>query len=256
VAAPLIAVPAYHLRPGQVTRWPARGAYAVPEPYVEALRRAGGRAAILTEPDDAGAEEILEPFDGLLLIGGGDVEPATYGAEPSPTLYGQEPDRDQLEIALLRAADRMRVPTLAICRGLQVLNVAFGGTLHQHLPALDWPAAHRTPDGGRPITHDVEIVAGTRLRATVASPTLACSSHHHQGVNRVGEGLVVSARSADGLVEGLEREGAFPSWIVGVQWHPEDSAADNPEHQDLFDALIYMARVRWGMARDGRGLPR
>ncbi len=162
MSAPLVAIPAYHLAPGRVARWES-GTFAVPDPYVDALRRAGLRPVLVPTPGDAPPEEILEPFDGLVLIGGGDVEPSRYGAKPNAELYGLEPERDELEIGLLHAADRMDVPTLAICRGTQVLNVAFGGTLIQHLPDVEGLVAHGVPASGAPITHDVKAEPGSRL---------------------------------------------------------------------------------------------
>ena len=130
MTAPLIAIPTYHLGPGQVGNW--QGAYALPEPYVAALRAAGARTALLPPSQPAEPEEVLGPFDGLLLA----IEPARYGAAAHPAQYGTDPDRDQLELALVREAVRLGIPTLGICRGVQLLNVAFGGTLVQHLPEL------------------------------------------------------------------------------------------------------------------------
>ncbi|MGQ0669405.1 MAG: gamma-glutamyl-gamma-aminobutyrate hydrolase family protein [Actinomycetota bacterium] len=236
---PLIAVPAQPLRPGRVSGWGSWLAFAAPAGYVESLRRAGARPVLLTQPDDADPREILEPFDGLLLMGGGDVEPSRYGQEPHPYNYGVEPDRDDLEIALLRAADELAMPTLAICRGAQVLNVAFGGTLHQHLPDLPGVVRHGPPLGSEPVLHDVKIATGTRIAEAVRDERLSCSSHHHQGIDRLGEGLLATGWSDDGLIEALERENG---WTLAVQWHPEETALDDPPHQGLFDALVARAR--------------
>ena len=130
---PLVAVVAYHLGGDRVARWPS-GGYGVPAPYLDALRRAGARTAIVAPGEGSSPEDVLAPFDGLLLVGGGDVEPARFGAEDGAHLYGVEPDRDAFEIALLLTAEVTGVPALCVCRGFQVMNVAFGGTLHQHLP--------------------------------------------------------------------------------------------------------------------------
>ena len=238
VRAPLIALPSYHLASGRVTRWD-RGAYAVPDSYVEAVRRAGGRPVLLPAPDDAGPEEILDAFDALLLVGGGDVEPVRYGAdERHPAVYGVDPQRDQLEIDLIRHADRSELPTLAICRGVQVVNVAFGGTLHQHLPDVPRLDQHRFP-AGHSFQHEVKVAEGTRLAEAAGSVALQCLSAHHQGVDEVGDGLVPVGWSGDGLVEALERD---HGWMVAVQWHPEETAADDPTQQSLFDALVAEAR--------------
>lgn len=235
-----MAVPSYHLALGRVTRWD-RGAYAVPDSYVEAVRRAGGRPVLLPAPDDAGPAEILDPFDALLLVGGGDVDPARYGArERHADVYGVDPLRDQLEIDLIRHADLAQVPTLAICRGIQILNVAFGGTLYQHLPDVPRLEQHRHPAGHSSV-HEVKVAEGTRLGDAGGSVALRCLSAHHQGVDELGEGLVAVGWSGDGLVEALERE---RGWMVAVQWHPEETAAEDPVQQSLFHALVAEARRR------------
>jgi putative glutamine amidotransferase len=152
---PLIAVAAYRLEPGRVDRWPD-GGYGVPAPYLDALRTAGARSAILPPGEVAEPDELLEPFDGLLLVGGGDVDPVRYGAQRGAHDYGVDPQRDAFEIALVHAADRAAIPTLCICRGAQVLNVAFGGTLYQHLPDVDGLLEHGVPLEGTTSMHDVE----------------------------------------------------------------------------------------------------
>jgi putative glutamine amidotransferase len=215
--------------------------FAVPDLYVDAVRRAGGRIALLTTPDGAEAKEVLDPFDGLLLLGGGDVEPHRYGAPEHPTLYGLEPDRDDLELRLAREADARGMPTLAICRGFQVANVAFGGTLVPHLPDVEGTEPHGTPGGGTPVLHDVDVEAGSRLADVTGARTLSCASHHHQAVDRLGDGLLVTGRTSDGVVEAFERPGG---WFVGVQWHPEDTAAEDPAQQRIFDALVRSAAAR------------
>jgi gamma-glutamyl-gamma-aminobutyrate hydrolase PuuD len=191
--------------------------------------------------EPAGAEELLGPFDALVLVGGGDVEPRHYGQTPGDHVYGLEPDRDELEIALLHAADRTGVPALCICRGMQVMNVAFGGTLLQHLPALEGLLEHGVPVDDTVSTHDVRVAPGSRLASSTGAEVLSCSSHHHQAVDRVGDGLTATGWSPDGLVEAIEREGE--GWILGVQWHPEDTAAEDGSQQALFDALVERIRT-------------
>lgn len=253
---PLIAVAGYHLAPGRVTRWPD-GGYGVPGPYLDALRRAGARILIVSPGETNDADEILEPFDGLLLVGGGDVDPARYGTEPDVEHnYGVETDRDHLEIDLLLAADRMHLPTLAICRGMQIMNVAFGGTLHQHLPDMPGMLEHGVPVADTISTHEVTPTSWSRLSATTKSGALTCSSHHHQGVDRLGKGIVATGHSPDGLTEAIELGANDPdnveaTWMVGVQWHPEDTAAKDPVQQSLFDALTLLSRLRGSRAKPG-----
>jgi putative glutamine amidotransferase len=241
-ARPFIAVAAYHLAEDRVARWP-HGGYGVPAPYVDRVRSAGGRTGILAPGEPGAAEELLGPFDGLMLVGGGDVEPRRYGAEPGDTLYGLEPDRDAFEIDLVRAAAGTGLPVLCICRGMQVLNVAFGGTLHQHLPAVPGLVPHGLPVEETEALHDVAVEEGTQLHRAVGASSLACSSHHHQGVDRVGDGLRIAGRSADGLVEAIEVPAGVgdDTWTLGVQWHPEDTAERDPRQQGLFAELVRRA---------------
>ena len=240
---PLIAVPAYRLEPGRVSRWPD-GGYGVPAPYLDALRRSGARTAIVSPGEVAHPDELLDPFDGLLLVGGGDVDPGRYGAERGAHDYGVDAERDAFEIALLHAAERAGIPALCICRGAQVMNVAFGGTLSQHLPDLDGLLEHGVPLDDTTAMHDVEPEKQTRLADATGAPSLRCSSHHHQGIGVVGEGLGVAGRSSDGLVEAIERNTTDGVWMLGVQWHPEETAATDPAQQALFDTLVRLAEER------------
>jgi putative glutamine amidotransferase len=248
---PLIAVVAYHLADDRVPRWP-HGGFGVPGPYLDCLRRTGARTAIVAPGEPASAQEVLEPFDGLLLVGGGDVDPTRYGQEPSEHVYGVEPDRDQFESALLLAADGMGIPTLCICRGMQVMNVAYGGTLVQHLPGTPGLLEHGVPVAGTQSLHEVRTDPQGRLRATTGVERLTCSSHHHQGIDRIGQGVRATGWSEDGLVEAIELQpDADPAdrpheagWMLGVQWHPEDTAQRDPAQQALFGALVNLAHLR------------
>jgi putative glutamine amidotransferase len=237
VTGPLVAIPTYHLGPGKVGNW--EGAYALPEPYVAALVAAGARVALLPPSQPGAAGELLERFDGLLLAGGGDIEPARYGAGDHPAQYGTDPARDELELELARAAVRLGTPTLGICRGVQLLNVAFGGTLVQHLPDVDGFLEHR--DEAKQAMHDVEVVAGSRLAAALGQGTARCLSHHHQGLDRLGDGFRPVARAPDGLVEGIERD---QGWTVGVLWHPESTARRDPVQHRLLRSFVEAASRR------------
>src|SRR5262245_12695944 len=165
---PAIGIVSYHLRPGRVSHWMV-GGYGLPENYVDAVRRAAGRACLILPGDDRSPAEILGSVDALLLIGGGDVEPTRYGQEPSDTVYGVEPDRDALEIDLLHEADTRGTPTLCICRGMQVLNVAFGGSLTQDLPTDGRFMAHGAPSGADGVAHDVKLADGSAIGAAAGS---------------------------------------------------------------------------------------
>ena len=239
---PLVAVPAYRLPPGRVTSWHV-GCFAVPEPYVQAVRRAGMTPVILPETDLEAVASMLDMFDAVLLLGGGDVDPARYGAHAQAEVYGVDPHRDELEIALVHEAARRDLPTLAVCRGIQVVNVARGGTLHQHVPDLPEVLAHR-PDaslGSTPVMHDVAVDHGSRVAEATGRTLLRCASHHHQAVDRLGDGLQVVGRSEDGVIEAVEGD---DGWLVAVQWHPELTAPEDPTQQALFDALAERARER------------
>jgi putative glutamine amidotransferase len=240
VTAPLVAIPTYHLGPGKVGNW--QGAYALPEPYVAALVEAGARVALLPPAQPQGAEELLARFDGLLLAGGGDIEPARYGAGDHPTQYGLDPDRDRLELELAGAAVAAGLPTLGICRGVQLLNVAFGGTLVQHLEDGDGLLEHRNE--ATQAMHPVRVEQGTLLARALGQLEADCLSHHHQGLDRIGDGFRPVAWSPDGLVEGIERE---QGWAVGVLWHPESTAAVDPVQRRLVRAFVEAA------ARRGQG---
>ena len=234
---PVIGIVCYHLRPGRVSHWLV-GGYGLPENYVEAVRRAGGRVSLILPGDDRTPDQTLDGVDALMLIGGGDVQPSRYGQVSSVTVYGVEPDRDDLEIRLLRAADSSR-PTLCICRGMQVMNVAFGGSLVQDLPAADRFMAHGEPSGADAIGHDVKLAGGSAIAGASGAEVLSCPSHHHQGVDRLGDGVRATGWSEDGLVEAIELE---RGWMVGVQWHPEETAPNDPAQQGVFDELVRRAR--------------
>jgi putative glutamine amidotransferase len=208
-------------------------ALVVSRRYLDAVRRAGGQEAALLERHitDAEADEVVQQFDGLVLIGGADVDPTRYGAEAHEATTTVPADVDAFDIALARAAVRNGTPTLAICRGLQVLNVALGGTLIQHLPDLADRDEHR--EG---VLHEVDLKPGSKVAEAMTTTRPMCSSFHHQAIDRLAPGLVETGRADDGTIEAVEVEGDH--WIVAVQWHPEDTAADDPHQQRLFDELV------------------
>lgn len=204
----------------------------VPLVYVTAIEAAGGRPLLVPPADDA-IDETLDALDGVLFSGGEDITPDHYGAEPHPETKGVRPDRDRAEIQLLQAALARDMPVLAVCRGSQVLNVATGGDLVQHLPEVVGHERHKhTP--GVFADHDVAVEPGSRLGA-ILGDRAAVKSHHHQAYGRLGEGLRGVAWADDGTVEALED----PSrrFALGVLWHPEEG-----EDTALFAALVEEAR--------------
>lgn len=214
--------------------------------YLDAVLRAGGEPLTLSprELRHDEALQLLKGFGALVLMGGADVDPHLYGQQRQPHVYGVNPEQDHFEMALVHAAIEMKLPTLAVCRGIQLVNVALGGTLIQHIgdiPGVGQHAPGKFPAGQDYALHDVDISPRTKLSKAVGATKVNVASFHHQGIDVVGKGLKVVARSADGLVEGLEHTGR-DQWLIGVQWHPEDTASTDPHQQNLYDALINVAR--------------
>lgn len=235
--APLVAVSGSD----QQARWGAWNdrATLVPSAYPAAIEAAGGCPVVVAATADP--EVVSERFDAVLLSGGVDLDARLYGAEPHAETQSPDSERDSFEAKLLEASCSRDVPVLAICRGLQVLNVARGGTLHQHLPATVGNTDHlRAP--GTFARHDVRIETKSRLFEILRSEQLSVPTHHHQGVDRLGSGLVATAWAEDGIVEAVE-DSAF-SFLLAVQWHPEVG-----DDLSLFRALVDAAVAARGSLR-------
>jgi len=219
--------------------------------YVQVLAGAGAIPWVipLLERDEATLRGIYERLGGLFLPGGVDIDPSTYGESAGPACGRTDPARDWTELLLARWALADKKPLLAVCRGVQLLNVAVGGTLYQDL-GTEVPAVIKHdnfPSGGHrrdELSHDVHIAKGSRLAQLLETESLAVNSMHHQGIARLAPGLEAVATALDGLIEGVETTtGAF---VLGVQWHPEDLVDRDPRMRRLFDAFIAAARQGGG----------
>jgi putative glutamine amidotransferase len=217
--------------------WDVRAAF-LPQQYFDSVTASGGIVVLLPpQPEpDAAAAAVLEGLDGLILTGGLDVDPSLYGAQRHPLTDPARPERDAWELALFRGAEQRRMPVLAICRGLQLVNVARGGTLHQHLPEALGTERFRV-GGGVFATNEVVVDEGSRLAELVGPGGLDVHSYHHQGIDQLGAGLIATARTDDGLVQAFESDGE--GYVLGVQWHPEE----NREDRRLFAGLVAEASV-------------
>jgi putative glutamine amidotransferase len=228
-----------YLQQAQTGVWDVRASF-LPAIYFEGVALAGGISALLPpQPvDDDIADRVLDGLDGLIITGGRDVDPGTYGQDPHPATDEANEDnrrRDAWEFALLRGAIRRGLPVLGICRGAQVVNVALGGTLHQHLPDVLGHTRHQK--GGAVFsTSSVHTVPGTRLAALIGESSDA-QCYHHQALDRLGAGLIVSAQDDDGVIEAVEIPGDH--FLLAVQWHPEERLDD----LRLFAALVEAAAV-------------
>lgn len=233
---PLIGLTTY-LEQAQTGVWDVQASF-LPKVYFEAVTKAGGIAILLPpQPVDAEiAAQVLDGLDGLIITGGKDVDPARYGQEPHPETDTPRRDRDAWEDALLAVAIEKELPFLGICRGAQVLNVALGGTLFQHLPDVLGTNRYGLGEGNFAV-NEVAVDGGTTLAGVLGDTApIDVKSYHHQAIDRVGDGLVVTARSDDGTVQAVE----LPTvpFGVAVQWHPEQ----DPEDIRLFEGLVDAAR--------------
>jgi putative glutamine amidotransferase len=215
---------------------PPRREMALGLTYLRAIEAAGGLPLVMPPLELEAIEPLLDRLSGICLSGGPDLDPETYAEPPHPELGPIEPDLDRFELELARQADERGLPIFAICRGMQALNVARGGSLHQHLP--DRPGVtidHRRREGADHTIHDVTVAAGSRLARVMGSRTATVNSFHHQGVHRLGNGLRAVAWSPDGVIEGIEAPAR--EFAVGVQWHAE-SLVERREQANLFRGLV------------------
>lgn len=204
--------------------------------YSEAVVQAGGLPLMVSNLAPELADAYITEADGLLLTGGGDPDPSLFGAEPHPELGEVDLTRDYFELALYRAAKERGIPVFGVCRGVQLINVAEGGTLHQHLPAVPGTIQHDQGDiSGTPF-HALELEPRSRLATAYGTQQIRSNSYHHQAVDRLGDGLIATARSSDGVIEALETKGEH--FVVGVQWHPEMSFRAYPEHHLPFQMFL------------------
>ena len=220
--------------------------FSVPAEYVDSVRRTGA-IAVLLPPGESDVERWLALVDGVVLAGGGDVDPAHYGGAAHETIYNVDRERDRSELDLARRVLDRGVPALCICRGAQIVNVALGGTLHEHLPDVVGDGVlHRAPPR-EPIPHSVEVDDGSRLAALLGTTRFTAPSWHHQAVKELGRGLRAVARAPDGTIEAFE----MPEhcWLYAVQWHPELTSAVDPAQQNLFAAHAAAAARERGRPR-------
>lgn len=213
--------------------------------YVDGVAQAGGAPVVIPPAMDArAAGVVVDTLDGLLLSGGSDLHPSYYDEEPIPELDITISERDELEMVLLQGALRRGIPVFGICRGLQVLNVAMGGTLYQDLPSqLDKDLLkHRQTTPKWQATHEVEVLENSRTAEITGSKIIKVNSYHHQAIKTLAEGFVVSARSSDGIIEAMEYRDLSERWILAVQWHAEAMRQSGSEHSSLFEAHVAAAR--------------
>ncbi len=220
------------------------GQVFLPETYFRAVERAGGIPVLLPPLSPGlGVGRLVELVDGILLAGGGDVDPVFFGEEPLPDTGVITPERDLFEIALVRRALHAGRPVLGICRGMQVLNIAAGGDIHQDVSRAGARIKHYQEAPRWHPTHRLQVRHGSLLARTLGDGALRVNSLHHQAVRRLAPGLSVSARAEDGIIEAIEGNG--PAFVLGVQFHPEAMYERQPLFLNLFAALVGAAQRAW-----------
>jgi len=212
--------------------------------YVDGVAGAGGVPVVLPPAgDERAARAVIQSLDGLLLSGGSDLDPGYYGEEPMPELGITLPERDAFETVLVGQALRRGIPIFGICRGMQVLNVALGGTLYQDLPS-QWEGdvlKHRQDTPKWQPTHEVRVTDGSYLAEVMDREVVKVNSYHHQGIKDLAEGLLATGYSSDGMIEAVEAEDVSERWLLGVQWHAEAMRGAGPQQESLFEAHVSAA---------------
>ena len=228
---PLIGITSYHRN--------EEDRFTIPAKYLEVIESAGGIAVVIA-PTTEDLGELIERLDGLVLTGGADIDPAEYDGEQKETVYGINHERDRYELELVRRTLKVHLPTLAICRGLQLLNVALGGTLVEHIPdEYGEEVIHRGTNLNK-VEHSVSLSPGSRLASIIGSTEFDCPSYHHQAVRDIASGFRIVAQSKDGVIEAIESD-EYPE-VIAVQWHPEYTAHTDHYQQRLFDILVHWSR--------------
>jgi len=241
---PLIGVTTSEVRPAERVTPLAEGEprgreMALGMPYMKSVEAAGGLPVVIPPLPEEAIEPLLDRLDGICLSGGPDIDPATYDAEPHPELGPIEPDLDRFELDVARRADAREMPILAICRGTQAINIVRGGILHQHIPELSAEIPHRQKVASDQPSHAVEIRPESHLAAVIEGQEIEVNSFHHQAIDRLGEGLEVSACAPDGTIEAIEDPGR--RFLIGVQWHAE-TLTHRPYEAALFERFVDACR--------------
>ncbi len=258
-ARPLIGVTTSEVRRAETVQptpegEPPRHEMALGLTYLRAIEAAGGLPVVIPPLHIEAIEPLLDRLSGLCLSGGPDLDPSAYGAKPNEHLGPVEPDLDHFELAIASAADQRGFPILAICRGMQALDIVRGGTLEQHLPDRfegKEPIEHRQSNPGNQPSHGVRIEPRSQLASTVAATDLEVNSFHHQAIDRLGRGLVATAWADDGTIEGIEDPDR--DFLIGVQWHAE-LMVDRPQEAQLFRSFVQASsRSTAPMAGSGTG---
>lgn len=229
---PLIGITTYHRDEREYVQLPAQ--------YADAVRRAGG-IPLLIQPGEPHIEQLMDLLDGLILSGGGDLDPTSYTTDNHAEVYWVNEERDKAEFTLADAALEANMPLFCICRGFQLLNVKLGGSLITHIPdAMPEAINHRQPPDKLygPIEHAIEVASDSKLADMMKTSKVKTASWHHQAIDRLGDGLRIVAQAEDGIIEAVEMA---DKPVIAVQWHPELTAAHDPSQQNLFDEFVWQA---------------